>query len=313
MRKFSQLAVWGLAVSLIFGKVLTALSVSYADDLSLQNNSSHTQIDKQKIDSSQTEDERIFKNILQYASDRQLDRTDRGKIVREVARQFLGKPYQSGLLDSFNRETLIVSLQKFDCFSLVETVLAIASNIASQENNYQTFTNNLIEERYHNGKINGYCSRLHYFSAWLSENQLRGNLENITISLGGIKLDKKLNFMSNHRQSYHQLNIKNNNKNYRCILQMEANLKSLEINYIPQKSIKNIYSQLRSGDIIGITTSIDGLDVTHVGFVDRDRLGKVRFLHASPAGKVTIAADLSRYVSRVPKAIGIIVARPVNK
>ena len=127
---------------------VTALSVSHADDLSLHSNSSHAKIDKQQIESSQTEDERIFQKILQDASDRQLDRSTLGVILQEVARQFLGTSYQSGLLDLFDRETLVVSLNKFDCFSLVETVLAIARNIALQDHKYQDFTENLIKERY---------------------------------------------------------------------------------------------------------------------------------------------------------------------
>lgn len=95
-----------------------------------------------------TVDERIFQKILQDASDRQLDRSTLGVILQEVARQFLGTSYQSGLLDLFDRETLVVSLNKFDCFSLVETVLAIARNIALQDHKYQDFTENLIKERY---------------------------------------------------------------------------------------------------------------------------------------------------------------------
>jgi hypothetical protein len=73
MNKFFQLSVWGLAVSIIFCQGLTALSVSHADDLSLHSNSSHAKIDKQQIESFQTEDERIFQKILQYANNRQLD------------------------------------------------------------------------------------------------------------------------------------------------------------------------------------------------------------------------------------------------
>ena len=55
-----------------------------------------------------------------------------------------------------------------------------------------------------------YCSRLHYFSDWINENQKRGNLENITQKLGGITLNRKLNFISQNRRLYPQLKSQDN-------------------------------------------------------------------------------------------------------
>ena len=36
------------------------------------------------------------------------------------------------------------------------------------------------------------------------------------------------------------------------------------------------------------------------------------FIHASPAGQVTIARDLETYISKVDRAIGILIARPID-
>jgi hypothetical protein len=51
------------------------------------------------------------------------------------------------------------------------------------------------------------------------------------------------------------------------------------------------------------------LDVTHTGLVYRNADGNMGLIHASPAGKVTVAYDLHRYISRGESAIGIVVAR----
>ena len=113
--------------------------------------------------------------------------------------------------------------------------------------------------------------------------------------------------MTTHRESYPPM-VKSE-ANYRCIAQVEKNLQSLHLTYLPTARVGSIYSQLKSGDIIAITTNIKGLDVTHTGLVYRQG-NQVGLIHASPVGRVTIARDLQQYVSRVPKAIGIFVVRP---
>ena len=256
---------------------------------------------------SDKEDRRIFQKIITDAQKNNFKDVALGKIIQRVATKLLGAKYQAGLLDRFPDEQLIISLQKFDCLLFVETVLAIAKSITLQDNNYHNFTHRVEQYRYNNGEMNGYCSRLHYFSDWIRDNQTRGNVENITSQLGGITLSKKLNFMTTHRKNYAQLI--NNETNYQCIAAMESSLEELDFNYIPTSRIRNVYSQLQPGDIIGIATSIPGLDVTHTGLVYLDSNSNLGLIHASPAGKVVIAADLQNYVRKVNKAIGIIVVR----
>ncbi len=255
-----------------------------------------------------TEDGRIFKRIVARAKSQNLSTTSMGEIVQQIAQEFLGAEYQAGLLDRSLQETLVISLQKFDCLLLVETVMAIANNIATDNDSYQAFSAKIENQRYWNGKMNGYCSRLHYFSDWLKDNQRRGNLINITKNLGGVYTPKQLNFMTNHRRSYPVL--ASSEANYQCIAAVEASLQGEALHYIPTAKIKNIYNQLQPGDIIGVATNIPGLDVTHTGFVYRQGNDRVGLLHASPVGKVAIAQDLQTYISRVERAIGIIVARP---
>lgn len=255
----------------------------------------------------QSEDIARFEKIVQYANKQNLPDRPIGEIVQAIADNFLGQPYVEGLLDKSGTEKLIVTLDKFDCVLFVETVLAIARGVAVKDYDYQNFVNRIEEQRYLNGKINGYCSRLHYFSEWINDNQKRQTVENITAELGGVPMNKQLNFMSQHRSSYPQM-VKDE-ATYQCIVGIEADLAKTTVNYIPTNRIKTVYSQLKPGDIVAVATDVKGLDVTHTGLVYRNADGNMGLIHASPAGQVTVAYDLHRYISRVESAIGIVVAR----
>lgn len=258
----------------------------------------------------QPEDIARFEQVVQYAKQQNLHDRSMGEIVQAIADNFQGLPYAAGLLDESGEEKLIVTLNKFDCVLFVESVLAIARGVAVQDYDYQNFVNRIEEQRYLNGKINGYCSRLHYFSEWINDNQKRQTVENITAKLGGVPMNKTLNFMSQHRSSYPQM-VKNE-ATYQCIVSQEAELAKTAVNYIPTNRIKSIYSQLKPGDIVAVATDVKGLDVTHTGFVYRNADGNLGLIHASPAGEVTVAYDLHRYISRVESAIGIVVARAID-
>jgi hypothetical protein len=257
-----------------------------------------------------TADGKKFLSIVEYAKQNQLDRQPLGNIITSIGNQFIGAEYQAGLLDKTPTEKLFISLQKFDCLLFVETVIALAKNISQQDYSYQKFTEMVRQERYRDGKLNGYCSRLHYFSEWIADNQKRGNVINITANIGEVELTKNLNYMSSNWRKY-PATIRTQ-ENYQCVVQMEANLVGMKLDYIPQKDIDKIYPLLQTGDIVGVATNIAGLDFTHTGFVNivsRDDRQTIGFLHASPAGKVTIASDLKTYVGKVKNAIGIIVVR----
>ena len=196
----------------------------------------------------ETDEEKIFRQIIQNAAIRDLSSKSMEEIIQVTAETFLSAKYKAGLLDRSNQETLVISFKEFDCLLFVETVLALSRTIALQETSYQAFEQHIIDQRYWNGSLNGYCSRLHYFSEWIYDNQKRKNIEDISIPLHGISQNKKLYFMSKHRNLYPLLI--NNDDNYKCIVEIESNITNQNIptNYIAKKEIKNIYRQLRPGD-----------------------------------------------------------------
>lgn len=270
----------------------------YAKNISPKDESSDHTLDAEII---------RFNQVSEYAIDHHLSDRPLGEIIQAIGEQFLGTPYMAGLLDQFPEETLVVTLQGFDCVLFVETVLAIARGIAQEDYDYENFRDRVQEQRYRGGKIDGYCSRLHYFSDWIDDNQNRKLVKNITPNLGGIPLGVTLNFMTQNRQ-YYPLLAKASN--YQCVLKEEARLAHLNIYYIPQNQIATIYPKLQPGDIIATATDIPGLDVTHTGLVYRFSDGGIGLIHASPSGEVKISRDLQSYVQAVDGQIGIIVARP---
>jgi hypothetical protein len=250
---------------------------------------------------------RLFAEAMAYARSESLHTEPLGQIAQELGLRFRGRPYAAGLLDAPPAETLVVALDRYDCVTFVETMLAMAQGVAAQDYDYVTFARNLEDLRYRGGVLDGYASRLHYFSDWIADNARRGHVTNITEQLGGDALDKQLTFMTEHRDSYRHLAA--NDSLVRRLAVVEQDLADLDLHYIPQDRIQTVYDQLQAGDVIALATNIDGLDVSHTGFVYKAD-GQTGLLHASLTDGVIVSPDLQAYVQNIKNQIGIVVARP---
>jgi Protein of unknown function (DUF1460) len=248
-----------------------------------------------------------FLRVMQTANQQHLQSRPLGEVIAAIAQQFLGTPYQAELLEHSPTEHLFLSLKRFDCVLLVETVVALAHNVVRHDDSVSTFAKNVESLRYRSGHLDGYCSRLHYFSDWIADNEKRGLVENLTAKLGGTVLPQTFNFMSTHRSLYPQLK---SDTEFQCLKQVEAHLNQSSLTFIPTTGIRNLYPQLRSGDIIAVVTGVPGLDVTHTGLIARRGNDSIGIIHASPRGAVQRDLDLQTYVTRVPMSKGIFVVRP---
>lgn len=257
-----------------------------------------------------TDAPREFTDVMAYARAQRLHERPLGEIMQIVGERFKGKPYMAGLLDEPAEEVLVCRLDGFDCVTFVETALAMARGIAEQDYSYETFQRYVTDTRYRGAEMDGYCSRLHYWTEWILDNEIRGNVEDITAELGGTRLNKKINFMTTHRDLYPR--FATNNEVYACVQQMEERIGNAEFHYIPKDRIRAVYDQLQAGDIIATATSIPGLDVSHTGLVYDAGNGKKGLLHASTSGGVKVSPDLQDYVQNNSKLIGIVVVRPVS-
>lgn len=232
-----------------------------------------------------------------------------GNLIVELGSCFLKTPYRSGTLETPGREKLVMNLNEFDCTTFVETVLALAVHCDEGDLSPSRFGRHLKLIRYRGGKIEGYASRLHYFTDWLRDNQKKKILTDATFRLGGKPVRKKINYMTMHRELYPALK---NKKAYEKMLQVEKSLSRRIFNVIDPRRISAAEKKIQNGDIVAFTTDEAGLDVSHTGFAARR--GKILcLLHASSKeGAVVLSRkSLADYVKSNPKINGIIVARAV--
>src|SRR5690606_22181199 len=175
---------------------------------------------------------------------------------------------------------------------------------------FGAYTKNLETIRYKDGKLDGYASRLHYFSEWIANNEKKGLLKDITSELGGIESTKEIDFMSTHREFYPFLK---DQENYKKIQEAEQFLKYIPICILPLDQIQAKEHLIRTGDIIALTTSIKGLDITHTGIASREADGRIHLLHASTGSKVVELSKLPLvdYLKGIKSNTGILVARPL--
>ena len=236
-------------------------------------------------------------------------RTKTGELITAIANKFIGEKYVGGTLEHGAEEPLFISCTELDCTTFVELVLAIAKTADDGSCRFTDVCHNLETIRYRNGKNNGYPSRLHYISWWIADSAKTWIIEEITPQLSNEKLLLDLKFMSTHPNSYPMLAEKP--ELVKEIEQLEIPYRDIEVNYLPKEKLDYAgHDNIKSGDIIAITTSIPGLDVTHIGFACYDN-GKLCLIHAS-SGKGKVIKDttsLREYLAKNKRHTGIRVFR----
>ena len=231
-------------------------------------------------------------------------------VLEQTAHFFLGTPYVAGTLDSGDEnEQLVVNLHQMDCFTYVENVIALSKTALGDSLTFEGFKAHLQNIRYRDGALSDYASRLHYTSDWIYNNQEKGIVENISKQLSGIKETKAINFMSTHRSAYRQL--AHDDAMLEKIKQTEQQINNREgFYYLPKQDIAAMASHIPHMAVVGIVTTIDGLDTTHIGFAYQ-KDGVLGFIHASTLkNEVVIDANtLSDYCMGQRRCRGIIVAK----
>lgn len=256
----------------------------------------------------QDEDQKIFHErfarlVAQGAQDLPI-----GDVVAMVAQSFLGAPYAAHLLEVPGDERLVINLRQFDCLLLVENSLALARCVKLKSDSFADFKAQLQFIRYRRGVIDGYPSRLHYFTDWMFDNAAKGVVEDRTRALGGIEWTTPITYMSDHREAYWQLK----NVDYLAAIQRaEQRLNGMERWYVPRVRVRDIEGELRNGDVVGIASTKRGLDIAHSGLVTVVE-GSARFFHAPlSGGKVECAeGTLADYLGKHTQPTGVIIGRP---
>lgn len=222
-----------------------------------------------------------------------------------IAKSFTGNPYVAHTLEQ-TPEKLVCNLAEFDCYTFVESVLAIT--LARHHlKSYLEFQTTLRQMRYREGRIEGYGSRLHYFLEWKQQGKTMGLYTDVTEQLGGTKTQLVINFMTTHRGLYPALE---DESAFQEILKSEKKLSENPWNYIPKSKVADVETHLQEGDIVGITSTIAGLDFNHEGFIVK-KGNRAYLLHASSDAKKVIVSPepLADYLQKIKKHSGIVVLR----
>lgn len=292
------------------GLMIVLLSCHFAESSKETNTSIQEEVKGEKplLRVSQT-DTSIFCNFIEWASSNQLAAQSLPEVVVDVARYFLGKPYVPHTLETEGEEQLVVNLREFDCTTFVENVLALSYCLKSGRHEMDQFTFYLQQLRYRDGEIEGYPSRLHYISEWLVDNEEKGLIDIVSNRVGQSGAAEKINFMSEHAESYPKL--KDNVEFIKEISEIEHHISSYDLKYIDKEQIDSFTDSIQNGDVIAFCTTIEGLDVVHLGLALHTK-NKLQFIHASTRGnKVGISeTDLSEYVRNRKNVYGIFVGRP---
>ncbi|MFM7642229.1 MAG: N-acetylmuramoyl-L-alanine amidase-like domain-containing protein [Cyanobium sp.] len=231
-----------------------------------------------------------------------------GDALVALARRAIGRPYVAFSLDQGPSERLQLDLSRFDCFLFVEQLLALVQLHPQRPGAVQdAFADRVRRLRYEGGRVD-YCHRQHYFSGWAAAAQRQGLVSDITATLPGARSRRiPLRFMSTHPQAYKPMR---QDANRRCIAQLEAGL-VVQQAYVPIAALGQALPHVQNGDIFGLVTRVNGLDVTHVGLVEVEG-NRRHALHAAPGKGVMRSRDLARYVAGVEDVVGLMVLRPTS-
>jgi len=235
-----------------------------------------------------------------------------GDLLARIGERFVGTPYEPHTLEVPGPERLVVNLEALDCVTFVETALVLARlarNGTADDAFATAYRDELTRIRYRGGTLDGYPSRLHYFSEWIADNETAGLVTDLSRELGGVADGSAIDFMSTHPDAYRQLADPDVLAE---VVRAEKRISATERYYIPQEEIAAKAHLIRDGDIIAATSTVPGLDIAHTG-IALWRDGELRLLHAPLVGShVQISEEtLAERIQRFGGQDGIMVARPL--
>ena len=261
-------------------------------------------------------DWQVLDSKVRWAVAHRLDTLPLGTAIARLGETFVGATYTPGTLEAPGPERVIINLREFDCVTFIENMLALTrfirddgvAALASRPAAEARYAGYLQDIRYRGGRLDGYPSRLHYFSEWLSDHAQRGRLELLAREWGGVQDLEPLSFMSAHPKAYRQLAAPGVAD---AIAAMEKRLKAGAPRwYIPEDRIASVAERIRDGDLIAATSTLPGLDVAHTG-IALWQGGQLHLLHAPLVGKVVEISELplAERILGLKAQDGIMVAR----
>ena len=224
---------------------------------------------------------------------------------------FQGVPYGEGSYGLPARHAL-VNITEMNCVTFVENFLAIAfthedfrhqQQKPDEEMRFERYVHYLNKLRYYNG-VNRYGhDRIHYFTDCMRVLCNEGTMEDIG-KAAGAPFTKKIHYISSNERKFGIANMAR-------VREIEADMSKAERYYYPLDSALNYLPYARTGDIVGMTSTVDGLDVSHVGIISVVN-GELRITHASSvAHKIVLEKPFVPYLKKYHRTLtGFVVYRP---
>lgn len=226
------------------------------------------------------------------------------------ARHFIGRPYVAATLEVCDPEQLVVNLRELDCTTLVETVLALTMTKRQHATTFAAYCDNLRRLRYRDGVMNGYLSRLHYFTWWMHDNVRLGLLADVAQGQphATAPITVRDSYMSAHPTAYKFLAA--HPEWVDSIAAMERAENGADGYYIPEQFTAlpaSKLTEIKDGDLLAIVTTKAGLDYSHLGFAAWGRDGRLHLLNASSVYHRVVedTVTLHDYLARRKTSVGI--------
>lgn len=232
------------------------------------------------------------------------------------ARKFLGRPYVAHTLEKNDDERLVVNTRELDCTTLVETVSALVLCDSRGQRSFREYAAMLKSLRYRQGIMDGYASRLHYFSDWIADKAAMRFVKDVQGPVPPFTAVKTLviDYMSKHRSSYKALRL--HPELVADIARQEKALSGRSFRYIPKSDVADgsVSKAVKDGDIIAIVSNKRGLDIAHLGFAVW-RADGLHLLNASMIHRKVVEEPmtLKQYLQRHPSHLGIRIVRLITQ
>jgi hypothetical protein len=210
-----------------------------------------------------------------------------GDRIAFLSGKFLGTAYRGSTLIGSETvpEVLVANLEGMDCFTYIDYIEAMRLS-----GSFREFSEKLKKVRYRSGEV-AFLTRNHFFSDWTQYN--RDFVLDVTEVIGGKHAEKTKKI----------LNRKGDGTEF------VGGLPSVErvITHIPSEAVAPaMLGRLKTGDYVGIYSSLRGIDVSHVGIILR-KGGAVSLRHASVKHRRVVDEDFPTYIAGTP---GVVVLRP---
>ncbi len=232
--------------------------------------------------------------------------------IMATLNRFEGVRYGAGA-NGCSADQLLINTTSFDCVTFIETFLAMAfttydlrkNPFALEDEIFQLFSKYLMLIRYYENKpTDSWDNRINYYTEQLFKLADLGLL--VPVTENAKRYDKKINYISSHKYKFRGI------KNWQRIRQTERFLTKRPKYYYPLKDIEKCYLPVaREGDIVALTTTVEGLEVSHTGIITLKN-GRLYFSHASQKHKkLKMEEDFLEYLNTRSTITGILVFRPV--